>query len=132
MRVSSHKLALSLADRLNKVMPKGFRLSAVNAKLELRIDGSWDSTLFAPEYFEDESRAVGERLESVAFSVLDSVQDSVIEHLRAPWPSIDGRKMAEPGVHYAEDALHLWYGGSQTSPVVNIPQIPLAEIVTDR
>jgi hypothetical protein len=128
MRASFRSLGKSLARRLNEVMPAGFRLTAENEWLELFIEGSFDSTISAPQRIEDEPGELPERLKTAVYEVLDSVQDSVSEHLRIPWPSTDGRKMAMPGVRVGTEAISLWYGESGSAPVLAIPEIPLTEI----
>jgi hypothetical protein len=143
MRLSSRKLAASLAKRLNEVMPPTFELRAnqplilpppfgqSNCPLALYIISSFDTTLSAVEGVEDESREFPERLDGSVWAVLDSVQDSVSEHLRIPWPSTDGREMAAPNVRSSAGAIHLWYGDSEEAPVLRIRHIPLAEITDD-
>ena len=117
--------------RLNGVVPEGFRLTAEDQGLVLRIHGTWDSRVVSPEIVEDESRDLGERLETTVFAALDSIQDSVTEYLRIPWPSADGRSMAEPGVRYDGDAIHLWYGDSEKAAVLGLSAIPLSEVVSE-
>jgi len=128
MRPSSHKLATALATRLNAVMPAAFRLTPRDSYVELRIEGAWDGAITTPEIAADDSREVGERLHTAASGVLNSVQDSVSEHLRAPWPSADGRTMAMPAVRVSTIAIHLWYGESEAEPVLRLAEIALGEI----
>jgi hypothetical protein len=111
-------------------MPAGFRLSAENEWLELFIEDAFDSTISAPQRIEDEPSELAERLKTAVYEVLDSVQDSISEHLRTPWPSTDGRKMAMPGVRVGTDSIQLWYGESEKAPVLGIPEIPLTEIAS--
>jgi hypothetical protein len=117
---------------MNEVMPSGFQLTADNGRLQLHIEGSWASTLFAAEIVEDETQELAERLQTAVYAVINSVQDSVSKHLRTAWPSTDGRKMALPGVRLGTDSIHLWYGEFEKSPVLGIPEIPLAEIASTR
>jgi len=39
-----------------------------------------------------------------------------------------GRHMALPGLRIDMDSIHIWYGDSETAPVLAIPKIPLVEI----
>ena len=82
----------------------------------------------SPEIADDETRELGERLYTAVEVVLNSVQDSISEETRAPWPSKDGRAMATLGVRVGRDAIYLWYG-DETAPVLEVPKIPFAEIV---
>jgi hypothetical protein len=132
MRALSHSLAESLARRLNEVMPAGFRLTAESGWLTLHIHGSLDGTMTTPEIADDDTRERGERFETAVYGVLNSVQDSISEHLRIPWPSEHGRTMAPPKVRVGTDAIRLWYGDSETAPVLAIPEIPLTEIAVSR
>src|SRR2546423_5214118 len=127
MRALSHSLAESLARRLNEVMPAVFRLTAESGWLTLHINGSLDGTIPTPEIADDDARERGERFETAVYGVLNSVQDSISEHQRTPWPSTDGRNMAEPGVRCGTDYIHLWYGESENAPVLAIPAIPFTE-----
>ena len=84
----------------------------------------------SPEIADDETRELGERLYTAVEVVLNSVQDSISEETREPWPSKDRRAMAMPGVHVGGDAIYLWYG-DETAPVLELPKIPFAEIVEE-
>jgi hypothetical protein len=130
MRPSSHKLAIALARRLNAVIPVGFRLTPQDSYLELRIDGAWDGTLCSPEIADDDTRELEERLHTAVYGVLNSVQDSISEHLRTPWPSTDGRTMAMPAVRVGANSIHLWYGESESEPVLGLAEIALGEIAS--
>jgi len=132
MSVSSHSLAQSLSRRLNKVIPAGFSLSSEKYWLEILIDGSLDTAFSAPEGIEEEIPESAERLYDVVSRVLDSVQETISEHWTIPWPPVDGHKMALAGVRLDDNAIHLWYGENETSPVLAIPEIPFAEIAVDR
>ena len=129
MRVSPHRLATLLARRLNDVVPAPFRLDAKNGLLHLYIEDEWDTTSFTLDIVEDETREFAERLESAVASILSSIQDSISEHLRTPWPSADGRAMAVPGVGSDTKSIHLWYGDDERSAIVSIPAIQIAEIM---
>ena len=128
MRPSSHSLAESLARRLNELMPAGFRLTAERGWLALHINDSLDGTITTPEIADDDTRERGERFRTAVSGVLNSIQDTISEHLRIPWPSHDGRTMAPPNVRVGTDSIHLWYGESETAPVLAIPEIPFTEI----
>jgi hypothetical protein len=128
MRASSRKLATSLERRLNDVVPAPFRLRAEDGQMYLYIGSGWDVTSHTLEIVEDETRELTERLETAVYSVLNTVQDSVSEHLRTPWPSTNGREMAMPGVRYDGKSIHLWFGRDEAAPAVRIPPISITEI----
>jgi|SRR5438105_3095849 len=132
MRALPHNLAKALANRLNALMPAGFVLTAENERLELFIEGGFDGTISAPERIAEETGDLGKQLEIAVYEVLDGLQDAVAEHLRAPWPSLDGRNMGLPGVRLTAESVHLWYGGTERAPVLAIPEIPFAEIGATR
>jgi hypothetical protein len=132
MRVLPHRLSQALAKRLNGLMPPGFRLTADHEWLELFIEGDFDGTLSAPQRIEEETADLGAQLEIAVYEVLDGLQDAVAEHLRAPWPSRDGRNMGLPEVRLTAESIHLWYGDAEREPVLAIPEIPLAEIGAKR
>jgi hypothetical protein len=123
VRPSSHRLAIALARRLNAVIPAGFRLTPRESYVELRIDGAWHGASCSPEIADDDARELEERLDTAVYGVLNSVQDSISEHLRTPWPSTDGRKMAMPAVRVGPNSIHLWYGESEAEAVLRLPEI---------
>lgn len=129
MIVSPHNLATALATRLNELLPTGCRLAPLNHDpwLELYIEGAFDTTLSAIGRIGGEPRDVERRLESAIYYVLDSIQDSVMEHWRTPWPSTDGRSVALPRVRVTTNSIHLWYDSNE-APLIAIPEIPLSEI----
>ena len=127
MGVSSHKLAAALAQRLNDIVPAPFRLSAEDDGVHVYIADRWDSTL-TTMLVDNETYDLEKRLWTAVESVLSSVQDSVSEHTRLPWPSSDGRTMALPGVRSHAEAVHLWYG-EEGAPVVHLPAIRFDEIM---
>jgi len=128
MRALPHSLASALAKRLNALMPAGFVLTAEDEWLELFIEGRFDGTLSAPQRVDDEAADLGAELEIAVYEVLDGLQDAVAEHLRAPWPSLDGHNMALPQVRRTGESIQLWYGDAESDPVLAIPEIPFAEI----
>lgn len=132
MDALSHNLADALARRINEVIPAGFRLAPEGGRVMVHVNGSLDGVITTPEIADDETRELRERLETAVYGVLNSVQDTITEQLRLPWPSQDVRVMAPPKVRAAADAIHLWYGDSETAPVLAIPQIPLRELRVNR
>jgi len=113
-------------------MPAGFRLTPESGWLALHINGFLDGTVTSPELADEETRELEERLWTAVYGVLNYVQDSISEETREPWPSEDGRAMAMPEVRVGRDAIYLWYGDSETAPVLGLPKIPFAEIVEQR
>lgn len=126
MRVSSRKLAKALVSRLNDVVPSPFRLSTDGDTLRVQRGDALNSIL-SVDIVEDESRELNERLETVVYSVLNSLQDDISEDLHTPWPSANGRTMAMPQVHSDGEWVRLWYGDGR-APVLSMPAIRIAEI----
>jgi hypothetical protein len=127
MPASSHKLAEALVSRLNNVVPPPFRLSAHSEVLHIYVGDALDTISSTLDIVEDETRDLTERLETAVHSVIDRLQDQISEHLGAPWPSLDGRRMAMPEVHSDGEWVHLWFGDRQ-APVLSLPPIRIAEI----
>ena len=130
MRASSPDLAAALVSRLNNLVPESFRLTAEDDQLHFYVAGELDTTTYALDVVPDETRELHERLETAVLSVLSTIQDSISEHLRTPWPSRDGRNMALPNVRVVREAIQLWYGDDEQAPVIAIPAIPMSEILT--
>jgi hypothetical protein len=128
MAASSRKLSAALAQRLSDIVPAPFRLSAEDGEVHIYIADELDSRPFIAPVVEDESRDLGERLETAAESVLSELQDSVSEQTRLPWPSTDGRTMELPGVRWDGESIHLWFGSDEAAPAVGMPPISITEI----
>lgn len=129
MRAISPNLARILATRLDSVVPAPFRLSARGGRLEVYVGENLDSTPSTLEMIvDDQSRELAERLESAVSAILSEVQDTISEHLHTPWPSVDGRHMALPGVRVDAELIHLWYGDEQ-APVLRISAVKIADII---
>jgi len=111
-------------------MPAPFRLSADGGQLLLYIGDELDVIFPGLRNVEDETRELAERLWGTVHAVLNMVQDSISERSRTPWPSIDGRQMALPGVRIDADFVHLWYGEDERAPIASIPAIRIADIAS--
>jgi hypothetical protein len=122
----SQRLADALVSRLNDVVPARFRLSTHGDLLHVRTGGALNA-IMSLDILEDESRELNERLETVVWPIISSLQDDISEDLRTPWPSIDGRTMALPEVRSDGEWVHLWYG-DERAPVLSLPAIRIAEI----
>lgn len=127
MVASSHRLAVALATRLNKVVPPPFRL-VPQADLLYVYRGPALESVQSLEIVDDESRDPSERLETAVLSVINTLQDDISEHMRTPWPSHDGRAMALAEARSDGKSVHIWYGDRQ-APVLTIPPISIDEII---
>lgn len=128
MRVSARKLERLLERRLNEVMPTPFRLRAGDGYLDLYNGYQWALSTSLDGIVEDDTRELTERLDTAVYSVLNSVQDVISVDRRTPWPSINGREMAMPGVRVDAESIHLWFGRDEAAPVLAIPSIAITEI----
>ena len=128
MRAISPNLARIIATRLDSVVPAPFRLNAQGGRIEIYAGENFDSSPSLEMIADDQSRELAERLETAVSSVLSQVQDAISEHLHTPWPSVDGRHMALPGVRVDAELIHLWYG-EERAPVLKISAVKIADIV---
>jgi hypothetical protein len=128
MRAISPNLARIIATRLDSVVPAPFRLNAQGGRIEIYVGENLDSSPSLEMIVDDQSRELAERLETAVSSVLSQVQDAISEHLRTPWPSVDGRHMALPGVRVDAELIHLWYG-DERAPVLRISAVKIADII---
>lgn len=131
MRASSHKLATALASRLNRILPSPWRVSARAGSIDVYLGDTPEFTALSLGTIEDDNDpewSLLERAEAAVHGVLNSVQDSVSEYLREPWPSTHGHTMAMPEVRADAEFVRLWFGDDEKAPVVGIPPIPFAEI----
>jgi hypothetical protein len=130
MNVDPDRLTEVLATRLAAIVPDGFYVRGMDGMLwysaqagrfpgqlgDYHVGGSGTYVQHNLDaYLEDYSPA--ESLTSVAWKALDELQDFVDEASHDPWPG--QRTPPHPHAEIREGALHLWYGGDDsTSPVV--------------
>jgi hypothetical protein len=114
-------LATALADRLEAVVPAPFHVRAEGAWVSLfdgaRWDGSSDvagvldqETSTSEDAAESVERLFADRVASISYSVLSSVQDGIAEATTEPWPRLPQGGMANPGTRADKEHVYLWYG----------------------
>lgn len=125
--VSSRELAALLAERLNQIAPTGFSVRSEDANVDVYADGRNLGGSAALEILEDDDdRSPEEKIETAVLAVLSSIQDTIIETVKGPWPgtSSHGADLPMPGCRVTGDQLLFWFG-DQDGPVVSAPPIPL-------
>ena len=128
------RFARALADRLNAVVPRPVRVCAEGGAVAVYVGADrWGSALAGevidqPEIDEaGEPWPLAERVETAARAVLSSVQDTVAESSREPWPRLPTGAMALPDARVEAGEVHLWYGPTEAAAVLTLPSLALDE-----
>lgn len=130
MHASSHKLAPALADRLGDVLPSGLSVRASGGGIEIVAPGGVliGGSNAAALVDDAEGETSRDEVETAARAILSAIQDDVMEYLTLQWPVGDGGEVGVPNARADADRLHLWFGTSETSPVVRLRPISFSEI----
>jgi hypothetical protein len=125
--VSSRELAALLAERLNQIVPTGFSVRSQDINVDVYAGGKSLGGSAALEILEDDDgRTAREKIETAVQSVLSSIQDTIIETVKGPWPGTSprGADLPMPGCRVTGDQLWFWFG-YEDAPVVSAPPIQL-------
>jgi hypothetical protein len=135
-------LATALAERLDAVVPAPFHVRAEGAWVSLfdgaRWDGSSDvagildqDTSTSEDAAESEEALFADRIASISYNVLSSVQNGIAEATTEPWPRLPQGGMANPGTRADKEHVYLWYGPDwrrEEAAVLSLPAITLAAL----
>ena len=126
LSVSSHDLAVALADRLNEVTPSGITVRVHEGSgLAVLQDGEVVGISGAPAILEtvEALRDPKENLETAVRAALSGVQDYIAHATTEPWPGAGGSQ-PNPDARVEPNAIHMWFGPADT-PVLSLPPIDL-------
>jgi len=126
-RLSPTRFAAALAMRLNSVVPAGLSVRAKGAGVTLYDPESWGASVAAESLTNEDGRSIGELVESVAWAIMNSIQDEVMESTKEQWP-LGPRGAAEPKARVIGEQLHLWFG-DEAAPVLRLDPVNLIEVV---
>ncbi len=124
--LSPDRFAAAVATRLNSVVPAGLSVRAEGAGVTLYDPQSWGASLAADFLADEDGRSIVERVETVAYAIMNSVQDEVMESTKEQWP-VGPRGAAEPGARVIGEQLHLWFG-DEAAPVLRLEPVDLLEL----
>jgi len=135
------RLAAALAECLDAVIPRPFRVQAEGGYISGYEGDRWDSSSDVAgvlDWNPSPARETGwhpadppfvERVVSIADGVLNSVQDMIAEATTEPWPRLSGGGMAIPGSRADSERVFMWYGPdsqSEDGAVILLPPIELS------
>ena len=115
-----------LAQRLDPVVPRPFRVLADAGMVACYEGNEWDSSTdvaFVLDQEIDQDVVAGERgsyawaAAAAASSALSHVQDVVAEGTRLEWPRLPGGGMALPHTRTDGTRIFLWYGADSERDV---------------
>jgi hypothetical protein len=129
VQASPDRFATAIAERLNRVVPSGFRVRAQGARVQLyfgsTIRGGSDNAILVAE---QDGRTVAELVECAARGILNDVQTHVMEMLREQWPLGDQRQAGNPGARVQGDSVSMWFGDEQR-PLVVLGPLELVDVL---
>lgn len=122
-RLSPHRFAAAIAERLHSVMPGGL---SVRARGDVVVPDWWGGSAIADIVGREDGRTIVERVQTAAIAIMNSTQDEVMESTKQQWP------MGSTGVAYPEarvigEHLHLWFG-EEAAPAFRLEPIALSEL----
>lgn len=116
--------AIVLATRISGVVPPGFAVEAHAGSISIR-HGTAPGTETDLATILVAGGGGDDALRAGVWAVLSSVQDYIVEQLKASWPNDgSGRDLALPGVGIERRQLLMWYG-ERRHPSMVIPSIAL-------
>jgi hypothetical protein len=127
MNVSSHNLAVDIAERLNDFAPDGLSIGSVGKAIEVysgdRMIGGSPALGIIDE---NDDRSVTAKIETAVRAALDGIQDVIIEDIHRPWPGPPGpgSELPMPDCRVSGDGLLVWFG-DEAAPVLAFPRIAL-------
>jgi hypothetical protein len=127
------QLAQVLAERLDAVVPRPITVAADQDWVVVR-DGQTPDWRRGVEPTVGELGAAWEHVGMVVWTVLNSVQDFIIETNKHPWPPVAGKETAKgtdlpmPWVRVEDDRVRLGYGDPD-QPALELPAILRQDLV---
>jgi len=137
---AARRLATLVAQRLDAVVPRPFRVEAEGGVVSLHEGATWDTSIHVASLVDqdvDRDAAPGERgsfawnAASAAESVLNNVQDGVAEGTKDPWPRLADGTMAMWGTRTDGTRIWMWYGpysDRETDAVLSFEPISIEEL----
>jgi hypothetical protein len=129
MLISAARLAAILADRLNPVAPRPFRITARGTDLVIEHPQNWGCVMDV-SWIEDEGedRTAAQLTGLVVGNALNELQDAVSESSKDPWPALSPTVMAPCHVRSDGTSVFFWYGTFEAAPVIGFTPIALSEV----
>jgi len=121
------RLAQELAARASRIVPPSVSVRAEGAAVLIEGRDGLPSAIYM---FRDTPRPVADLVGTLAYNVLNSLQDVVARETTEPWPARDRKpSTAVPQVAIRDGAVHMWYG-DETSVLVELQPLPLTNVLT--
>jgi hypothetical protein len=129
MLISAERLVAILADRLDPVAPRPFRVTAKGTDLVVEHPHGWGVVMdVAWIQDEGEDRTAAQMAGVIVGNALNELQDAVSESSKEPWPALSPTVMAPYHVRTDATSVFFWYGTSETAPVIGFTPIALSEV----
>jgi len=128
MVISAARLVTVIADRLDPVAPRPFRVRPYGRDLAFEHP-EWGFIMGA-EFIEDETetRTAEELADLIVTNALEALQDVVSESSKEPWPPLTPTTMAPVHVRTDGERVYFWYGISEAAPVIAFAPIALEDV----
>jgi len=125
-RISPDRFAAALAERLDRVVPKGLSVRAHGSAVSLYDPSYWGDSGIADIVAEDDGRSIIERVEAAAWAIMNATQDVAMESTKEQWP-IGPAGAAEPKARVVGDHLQMWFG-EEAEPAVRLQPLDLRDL----
>lgn len=129
------RLAEALAERLDAVVPSGFRVRAYQGLVCLYHGSEFHGCNGVVGVLDHNSDVIARSVARAAVAVLSGIQDEVAHVTKDPWPRLPQGGMAMPGARLNGDQVLLWYGpqhDSEIEAVISLSPIDLEALVRQR
>jgi hypothetical protein len=131
----AERFAHAIAERLDAVVPRPVRVRADGTDVAVYVGDAWWGSSLTGDLLaqtDDEAEAgeawpLAERVETAALGVLSSVQDTVAESSREPWPRLPTGAMALPAARVQAGEVRLWCGPDEATAVLTLPPLMLRD-----
>src|SRR5581483_11925255 len=124
--LSPDRFAAAVATRLNAVVPAGLSVRAEGSGVGLYDPELCGGSNSAEILRDEDGRSPVELVETVAWGILNGIQDVVMESTKEQWP-VGPRGAAEPGARVVGEQLHLWFG-DEVAPILRLEPVELMEL----
>ena len=124
--LSPNRFAEALAARLNAVVPDGLTVRAEGSAVSVYDPALCGGSAAAESLGKRTGRSIAQLVETVAWAIMESTQDVVMESTKEQWP-MGATRAADAGARVVGDRLYLWFG-DEDKPVLCLEPVDLTTL----
>jgi hypothetical protein len=124
------RFAAAVAARLDDVVPPGFAVRSHGPGIDVYLEGyTGPPTMTASaQNLARLQKPLEKEIESIAWAMLNGVQDGVMETTAEQWPIDGAGRAAEPGARVEGEVLRMWFG-DERAPILMLAPLNLRELL---